>query len=73
MADFDKDQATKRKNAILDRVAAVNKSIKADVVDYYWESVLQTQEEASKTNRDMYSYLQKAYSDIGRILSDMSN
>ena len=73
MADFNKDQALERKNNILKRISAANKSIKADVVDYYWDSVPQTQEDASKINKEMYSYLETAYNSIGSILSDMEN
>lgn len=73
MADFDIEQARQRKNKILDRVNLVSKSIRTDVIDYYWDKTPQDQDEASKDIKGIYFYLKSAYDNLGSILSDLEN
>ncbi len=68
MADFDTSQAKKDQDYILDRVDTIYKSLKEDVVDYYWEREPQDEEEDLDNSGAIRRYLRQAEERIEELL-----
>lgn len=71
MADFDKEQAYNRQHNILGRTEELYKSLRDDVVNYYWERSPQDEEEEIDNYRGMRKYLRSAYEKLDYILRDV--
>ncbi len=65
---FDKDAAKSRKNDILQEVQHIRDGINKDVINYYWDTVPQSEEDEKKIRQSMRTYLQQARSQIDILL-----
>lgn len=68
MSDFNLENAKSRQNNVLERVEKIYKSLRDDVVDYYWEKAPQDEEEAIEYEREIRKYIKFAFDDLNKIL-----
>jgi len=68
MPDFDKAKANQRKDFLLNRVRKVRDLLEKDVINYYSDDYVESEEEERKQRQGIRKYLRFAYQELDGIL-----
>lgn len=71
MPEFNKQEANERRDGLLNRVRRVRDTLEKEVINYYSDDYVESEEEESKQRRDIRKYLKFAYDDLDGILDDL--
>ncbi len=71
MPDFNKEEANDRRNFLLSRVRKVRDLLERDIINYYSDDNIESQEEESKQRRAIRKYLKFAYEDLDKLLDEL--
>ncbi len=68
MPDFNKSEANNRKEFLLNKVRKVRDLLEKDVINYYSDDYVESEEEERKQRQDIRKYLKFGYQELDGIL-----
>lgn len=68
---FDRGQAERNLENILGRIREVSRTIERDILDYRSRDTLVSEEDESRTLRDIRAYALRAYRELDSILTEL--
>ena len=71
MPDFDKSKANSRKEFLLNKVRKVRDLLEKDVINYYSDDYVESEEEERKQRQGIRKYLRYAYQELDAILDEL--
>lgn len=71
MSDFNIAEANQRKEFLLDRVRKVRDLLEKDVINYYSDDYVESEEEERKQRQDIRKYLKFSYQELDKILDTL--
>ena len=71
MAEFDLGSAQGFQNQIVERVREMERMLDKEVIGYYTQDRVDSQEDASENLRGLHTYLKRAYTDLDRLMTDI--
>lgn len=71
MAEFDLQSAQEFQSRVIERVRQMERMLDAEVIAYYREDRVDSEQDARENLRGLHNYLKRAYKDLDRILTDI--